>query len=104
MIALDTETTGLDFHHGARPYLVTICDREGQVRFYEWPVDPLTREVDVPASDVAELNAVLRAEDRIVGQNLKFDAHALKSVGVGPWPWDRTDDTLIAAHLLASAT
>jgi len=116
MISLDTETSGVDFWHGSKPYFVTICDDDGGIKYYEWEVDPLTRDVHVPDQDRKELNDLLSivggwgtfAEDvasrhRVVGQNIKFDAHALNSVGISPWPWSQTDDTLIAGHLLASA-
>jgi DNA polymerase I-like protein with 3'-5' exonuclease and polymerase domains len=40
----------------------------------------------------------------LIAHNSKFDVTALDAVGVpaSDWPWDRTEDTLIAAHLLAS--
>jgi DNA polymerase I-like protein with 3'-5' exonuclease and polymerase domains len=116
VISLDTETTGSDFRHGARPYFVTVCSDDGDIRYWEWEVDPLSRKVFVPDSDRRELENLLAgirnwgtfAEDvrqrhRVVGQNIKFDAHALCSLGIGPWPWDMTDDTLLAGHLLASS-
>ncbi len=100
--AWDTETSGLDLRHGARPFFVTTCDAQGRQTFYEWDVDPYTREVNVPPGDVTELNDRLRELDEVVGHNIKFDATALAAVGVGPWPWDRTHDTTLLAHLLAS--
>ncbi len=113
--ALDTETTGVDSYFGARPFFVTVCQDDGTQTSYEWNVDPLTRQVQVPPADVAELNQLLArtrgwgkfAEDvrlrhSVVGQNVRFDARMLQAVGVGPWPWNMTQDTLIAAHLLAS--
>ncbi len=114
MIALDTETTGLDFWHGARPYFVTTCSDDGEVRYWEWDVDPLTRKVDAPHEDLLEIGELLshvgdEDDRRLVGQNLSFDAHALTALmcdhGVRlVWPWDATDDTLMASHLLSSST
>ena len=53
MHSLDTEATGLDLRHGAKPYFVTTCDEEGQIRYWEADhVDPLTRE---PIWDEQEL-------------------------------------------------
>ena len=43
MLALDCETTGLSPYHGARPYLVTVCDEDGAIEYWEWFVNPLTR-------------------------------------------------------------
>lgn len=106
ILALDTETTGGDFFHGSRPYLVTSCDDAGTVRYWEWPVDPRTRRPDVPAADVYEIRDLIDSADQIVGQNLKFDVHALKTIGLlfDAADWAKVDDTLIAGHLLNSAT
>lgn len=102
MLAIDTETTGLDHWHGARPYLVTTCDEAGVQRFWEWPVDPETRVPQVPAEDVQEIWMLLAARVERVFHNAKFDVHALGTVGVGPWHWDGTHDTVLLAHLLES--
>ncbi len=59
IISLDTETTGVDWKHGSRPFFVTTCDEEGQVRYWEWDVNPLTREVVVPEADKQEIQAIL---------------------------------------------
>jgi len=100
-ISLDSETTGVDFFHGARPFFVTSCDEDGEITFWEWAVDPLTRKVKIPKSDLREIQELLDSADRVVLQNSKFDAKALASVGV-TLPWDKVEDTLIAGHVLAS--
>lgn len=102
MISLDTETTGVDFHHGARPFLITSCNDEGEVSTWEWTVDPLTRMPDVPDEDLEEIAEVVLQADSIVGQNFKFDVKALNSIGVASSVWHKLQDTLIAGHLLAS--
>lgn len=104
MISLDCETTGVDFHHGARPFFVTISDINGDQAFWEWDVDPVTREPKVLSGDLAEILDFIRRHDRVVGQNIKFDVTALRSLSprFDDWPWDRTEDTLVASHLLAS--
>lgn len=107
MIALDTETTGVDLRHDALPFFVTICDEGGEVRFWEWEVDPLTRNVRGPRGDLDEILLALdfAGEGEVVLQNSKFDVAALNAVDeeVGElWRWDRTHDTLIAGHVLHS--
>lgn len=106
LLAWDTETTGVDFGHAARPFFFTACEEDGTQTYFEWHVDPFTRMPDVPAEDLAQITALLTDPAyRLVGQNLKFDVRALGSLLPdlqANWPWDRTDDTLIAAHLLAS--
>lgn len=109
MISLDCETTGADLRHGAKPFIVTTCNEEGEVTFFEWDVDPYTREPNVPLEDMLEIEKLIM-EDRVVLQNCKFDIAAIGAIegmecqcGLpSQWPWEFTDDTLIAAHLLAS--
>lgn len=103
LISLDCESTGLDIAHGARPFIVTCCREDGQQLLWEWDVDPVTRQVTVPPDDAAAVRAEVERATRVVGQNIKFDARMLRAAGViADWPWEKTDDTLVAGHLLAS--
>jgi DNA polymerase I-like protein with 3'-5' exonuclease and polymerase domains len=104
MLALDSETTGVDFHHGAEPFLVTFCDKDWNNTWYEWDVDPLTRKVQVPKDDIEEIATAIEEAELLILQNAKFDATALKTVLPKnfEWPWERTHDTLFSGHLLAS--
>ncbi len=101
IISLDTECTGLDFVHGAMPFLVTTCDDEGVIHFWEWDVDPLTRKPNVPDSDVADITELIDAAELIYLQNAKFDCRALLTIGI-ELPWHKVRDTLAMGHLLAS--
>jgi DNA polymerase I-like protein with 3'-5' exonuclease and polymerase domains len=104
MISLDTETTGVDLHHGVKPFIVTTCNREGVTTCWEWDVDPFTREPAIPQEELAEIDAVIAQADELVLQNPKFDARAMHTIGLPKkgWPWKKTKDTLLAGHLLAS--
>lgn len=101
MISFDTETTGVDLYHGAKPYLVTIARENGEQAWWEWYVDPLTREPIVPDGDIEEIQAELDSNELVL-QNAKFDVAAWKTLGDHEWPWENTKDTLLAAHLLNS--
>lgn len=105
LVALDTETTGVDFYHGARPFFVSAATMQGKelvnLPAWEWEVDPLTRQPIIPAKDLAAVQALLDQRDLVL-QNAPFDAAALETIGVTRFPWQRTDDTLTAGHLLAS--
>lgn len=116
MLALDSETLGLDPDHGCRPFFVTCCDSDGTQKFWEWSVDPLTRTVDVRPEDVKEIKNLLAAvagwcdgsfdaeiteRHKLVLQNGKFDATALKTIGID-LPFHAMHDTLIASHLLCT--
>lgn len=104
IISLDTETTGIDLAHGAKPFLVTTCDGDGVIRFWEWDVDPLTREPQIPDTewgDIEEIVELIDAADLIYLQNAKFDCRALATIGID-LPWEKVRDTLAMGHLLAS--
>ena len=109
MISLDTETTGLDLRHGAKPFLVTTCNEDMVNCYWEWDVDPLTRQPIVPVEDLHEINDVIASAETLVLQNPKFDYAALRTVMDGKdgrpklwWDWSKVRDTLLAGHLLAS--
>jgi DNA polymerase I-like protein with 3'-5' exonuclease and polymerase domains len=112
ILSIDTETTGVDIKHGSRPYIVTVCDQDMNQSIWEWMVDPMTRMPVIPPGDLYEIEELILTEpedggyDLIIGQNIKFDVKALASVkrSLGDyWPWRRTKDTLIAAHMIDSA-
>jgi DNA polymerase I-like protein with 3'-5' exonuclease and polymerase domains len=114
MISLDTETTGIDLRHGAKPFFVTTARWEkdedtGKQRivnkFWPWEVDPLTREPQVDSADVEAIAQEVDQADSLVLQNGKFDVAALATLDSAfhsGWQWEKTYDTLLAGHLLAS--
>lgn len=106
IVALDTETTGLDLFHSCRPYLVTICrsDDPDAPLYWPWKVDPLTRMPRVERGDIAQVVSILDEADEIVFQNAKYDIRALVSVGL-KWKeawWGKVQDLLFSSHILAS--
>ena len=104
MITVDTETTGMDFWHGARPFFVTACRDDGEQLWWEWDVNPLTRKPVVPPGDLDEIRDLIGSGEELVLQNGKFDVTALETLMPNlKWPWDRHRDTLLAAHLLGSS-
>jgi DNA polymerase I-like protein with 3'-5' exonuclease and polymerase domains len=103
IIALDCETTGIDLHHGAKPFFVSTCDQGGNIHFWEADVDPLTREPHWSRSDLLEIQDTIDSADKLILQNPKFDFRALSMIGIrDDWPWHKTFDTLMAGHLLIS--
>jgi len=101
IISLDCECTGLDLAHGAMPFLVTTCDSDGIVRFWEWDVDPLTRHAEIPPNDLSDIAELIEAADLIYLHNSKFDTRALLTIGI-ELSWPKVRDTLVMGHLLAS--
>lgn len=104
ILSLDSETTGVDFSFGARPFFLTTCSDKGHVQFYEWEVDPLTRVPQIPEEDLVQIRTMVGPlSPPLVGQNIKFDVAALHSIGVDIGNWNQVNDTLMAGHLLNSA-
>jgi len=109
-IGLDTETTGLDISHGARPYFVGVSYREGNefmTMSWSWKVDPVTRRVLYDTNEMEEVQDLLDSVDEIVIHNAKFDFRALdaafRDVGMNlRWDWSKVRDSLIASHLVNS--
>jgi DNA polymerase I-like protein with 3'-5' exonuclease and polymerase domains len=102
ILAVDTETTGTDFFHGCRPFLITACD--GQDNYYfEGSVNPYTREVFWDDDVLAEVQELVNSCSTLVFHNTQFDMRALESIGldISGW-WDKIEDTLLASHLFAS--
>jgi DNA polymerase I-like protein with 3'-5' exonuclease and polymerase domains len=104
MLALDIETTGIDFWHGCRPFALSICDEEGGVSYWEWEVDPYNREVQVNSQNLS-LCMNLLSEDSFVGHNVGFDMRGVELLWPlldydYEWQWNAIEDTLIASHAL----
>lgn len=109
ILAFDTEDTGLDLYHEARPFYFVTCDEKGEQIVYEWDVDPKTRKIiqqtdeyDI-RDDIRDIQELLHSADVLVTQNGKFDVTALAAIGITDFPWEKLEDTLIAGHLLYSA-
>jgi DNA polymerase-1 len=98
-LALDTETTGPYLFHGCKPFLVSTCDLKGNIRCWEWPVDPFTREPKIPKRHLREIQELI-TKHILVFHNAKFDIRALESIGI-IWPplsFYRIHDTQLASH------
>lgn len=71
VLAVDTETTGLDFYREARPFIATSCDGK-TAKLYE---------LDTPA-DRAELQHDMDSADEIAMANALFDCGQLDKLGI----------------------
>ena len=101
VISYDVESTGLDLHHGAQPFLVTTCDRHGHQRWWEWPVNPVTREVEVDYDEVLKIQELIDSADEVAMHNAKFDIRASATIGIHIPP-EKVRCTLFGSHILAS--
>lgn len=101
-LAVDSETTGLDFWRGARPFFISTCDEEGNTRCWCTRVDPYTREVRWDDSTLDEIREYLNGFDTLVFHNSKFDLKSLLSIGLD-YRDKQYEDTLIASHAVSSS-
>lgn len=78
--------------------------------FWKWPVDPFTRKVKYRVEDLWEIWHYLLSADVLVAHNHTYDCHELDKAFEQcklprlEWPWERMEDTMSSAHLLASST
>ena len=80
-LALDTETTGLELLHGCKPFFVGTCDSSGTIKYWEWKVNPLTREPIIPEQDRIALVKHIRGKT-LIFHNASFDITALETIGI----------------------
>lgn len=106
MIALDTETTGINLPHGCAPFFVTMCERNQDPTYMEWFVDPITRQPEYDQRDLRELKRILKTTDRLVCHNAKFDIKALSTCIAFDEDalWNKTDCTLTLSHIISSSS
>lgn len=102
ILAIDTETTGLSFRRGARPFYVSTCTSDGTTRCWRTEVDPFTREVNWGYKDKEEIREYIGRYYPIF-HNAKFDIEALKSIGISVNWQDGYEDTLLASHAVSSS-
>ena len=125
LIAVDTETTGIDLFKGDSPFAISTCDNTGNTKFWQWDVDPKTRQVMPTSEDLAEFVDYIDGHT-LVFHNIKFDLRALGNLGIRihfkqvdpireqEWKtlpychnkyeavWVTFEDTLLASHVCDS--
>jgi DNA polymerase-1 len=85
VVACDTETTGLNPWKGARPFAFSFCNPAGQTLYYEFPVDPFSREIvydqNKPAWDMIAQFMYSMGATKIFW-NAKFDVRMMEHAGI----------------------
>ena len=101
ILALDTETTGLD--RNARPFAVAIYMEDYRNRFWQTEVCLETRRPLWNPKDIEEIRDFLSEASTVVMHNRKFDLRMLGYIGLESKElWDKTEDTLPLSHLVDS--
>lgn len=98
VVAVDTETTGLNVWGGARPFAISACFADGTTKYIEWDVDPTTRAVkyrrDAAWDEWQELLGDPKIEKAF--WNAKFDIRMLQAAGFTIR--GRIHETMFMAH------
>lgn len=98
---IDTECTGLNPWTGDRPFACSVLREDGWKRYFNWRVDPFTRQVIYKKEDIAFLNSIIGNEKHEkIYHNAKFDIRMLDMVGV-PFK-GKVQDTLLAVKCARS--
>lgn len=106
-VSLDCETTGLELLKGDRAFALSLCDDQGKQWYFDWPVDPLTRQPDYHSEEyrvaVNNVKLILKKYDVIVYHNAKFDRRAIGHCPgldfILSFPWE---DTIFLSHVIDS--
>lgn len=103
ILAVDTETTGTDFWHGCKPFMISMFDgRNGEI--WEGEVDGNTREVSYLPDIILGVQQRLDDAKTLVFHNTNFDMKALSTIGIRTEHlWSKIEDTLIASHVICSS-
>ena len=112
VLAIDTETTGLNFLLGAEPFMVTACDLEGELYYWEFDIDPRTMKLKRNRTTLQDIKNTLNKYDDWVFHNANFDLRALATLFQIPVQqiktlhktpesfWNHIHDTLLMSHVL----
>lgn len=104
LLVIDTETTGLNLFNGCKPFHIETLTEDGKRVVWSFPVDPFTRNVQPDEKSLQEIEDYIQ-DKTLVGHNLKFDLHALSSIGVDVntfVDWSKVQDTILLHHCLYS--
>jgi DNA polymerase I-like protein with 3'-5' exonuclease and polymerase domains len=83
IIAVDTETTGLNPWTGDRAFGVSMADANDRTAWFEFPVNAVTREVNYNTPDYATVKTILENKHiEKVFFNAQFDLRMLEFAGI----------------------
>lgn len=100
VISLDTETTGLDVHHGTLPFMFLVCMPDGEPLVWEYDVDPFTRQPIYPKYWRNKILERIHGYE-IVAHNWNYDFGMCLKAGLDLKRF-KLHDTLIMSHLANS--
>ena len=101
-VAVDTETTGLSVYKGHGPFAVVCYYENDTYDYWEFNVNPLTREIEYNEKSLDEIRDVLSHTNwSYYFHNILFDLKHLEKINVRCY--GKLNDTYIAARCCYSA-
>lgn len=104
LVWFDTETTGLGLRQGSKPFFLVLQSPKKGPTYFEFDVDPFTRDPIIPPEDIEDIKARFRNK-KAIGFNTKYDLLALEVIGINLWDivgWENIHDVQLMAHAYQS--
>lgn len=108
LLAVDTETTGLNSWKGDAPFSIATCNHLGKFLYAQWAVDPFTRQVDYGNLRIETFKGAANQIRSLLADptlpkayhNAKFDLQMLEAQGFEHA--GEVEDTMIFARVVQS--
>ena len=97
-LAVDLETTGLNWTKGDQPFAVSFTTYEEKDHYVRWPVCHKSRKVSYEMGELQEIVDLLSTVPTVVFHNAPFDYPMGKAYLNWGFGFDGIRDTLILAH------
>lgn len=102
-LAIDCESTGLFIHKGCRAYSLGATATDGHIFYWQFPVNPFTRQVEYNHRTLQEILHTIYSYDTLIFHNANFDHQCLAEMHPRlHWRvlWDKftIHDTMLMSH------
>jgi DNA polymerase I-like protein with 3'-5' exonuclease and polymerase domains len=79
-LAIDTETTGTEFHHGCSAFAISACNQDEERYYWEFEVDPRTRTPIIDEKITKKVLRVFSKYSTFIFHNASFDIRSLGTI------------------------
>jgi len=82
LLVIDTECSGLRPWHGDMPFAFPLCDENGNKKYIEWDVDPISRIPIAKPDELEFLKEIMDSKIPKVFFNAKYDVRMMATFGI----------------------